>query len=65
MWGKWMAYTTMFTTLDDDAKYLVYEDAQRGETRCDDDRAFIHLRLGITYLRRRLEEQECLYAPRL
>jgi hypothetical protein len=51
--GKWTAYTTVFTTLDDDVKFLLYEDAQRRATRFDDT-VFIRQRLSITELRRRV-----------
>ena len=59
-----MAYTTVFATLDDDAKFLFYEDAQRGTTGFDDT-VFICQRLGIADLRRGMGEQECLYARKV
>ena len=64
MQEKRTAYTTVFTTLDGDAKFLLYEDAQRGATGFD-DAVFICQRLGVADLRRRMGKQECLYTRKI
>lgn len=51
----------MFTTLDDDAKFLFDKDTQRGATGFDEV-VFIRQRLGIPNLRRRVGKQQRLYA---